>query len=80
MFKVLDKLFLENINCVSVEGDVLLLKNGIKLTDEEGNIFEIETVGMPHYQNAEEHRRNAELVLKGDVENIGKTLFLISKA
>lgn len=74
MFKVLDKLFIGNICCVSVEGDTLLLKNGLKLVDEKGNLFEIDTVGMAHYQNSIKNKKYAELVLKGDVRNIGETL------
>ena len=38
VFKVLDKLCLPNNYCVSVEGDTQLLRNGLKLIDEKGNI------------------------------------------
>lgn len=76
MFRVLDKLCLGNVYCVSVVGDIQLLKNGIKLIDEKKNIFEIETVAMSHYQNTEEYDKRAELVLCGDVENIGEVLYL----
>ena len=43
MFKVLDKLHLSNMYCITVEGDTQLLKNGVKLIDEKGNTSEIET-------------------------------------
>ena len=77
MFKVLDKLHLgKNMYCVSVEGDIQRLKNGLKLVDEKGNTFEIETVAMTDYQNIEDYKNHAELVLFGDIENIGKNLFL----
>jgi len=75
MFKVLDKLRLGNMYCVSVEGDIKLLKNGIKLIDQKKNIFKIETVAMSHYQNIEDYNKHAELELCGDIENIGETLF-----
>lgn len=75
MFKVLGKLCLPNIKCVSIEGNTQLLKKGLKLIDEKGNIFEIETVGMTKYQNVEDHKKFAEVVLCGDIENIGTTLF-----
>lgn len=77
MFKILDRLCIGGINIVSVEGDTLLLKNGLKLIDEKGNIYEIDTVGMPHYKNLKDNRMHAELVLKGDIEKIGNTLKLI---
>ena len=38
-------------------------------------MYEVETVGMPHYQNIEEYKKHAEIVLDGDVENMGDTLF-----
>lgn len=76
MFKVLNKLFVGSMYCVSVEGDTLFLKNGLILTDEKENIFKIETVAMPHYQNVEDLRNYAELVLIGNVENIGEYLYI----
>lgn len=72
MFKVLDKLRIGNKYIVSVEGDILLLKNGLKLIDEKGNIFEIYTIGMPHYENIKYNKNHAELVLKGDIEKMGE--------
>ena len=77
MFKVLNKLLVGSMYCISVEGDVLLLKNGLMLTDEKENIFKIETVAMPHYQNVDDLRTYAVLVLIGNVENIGEYLYLL---
>ena len=77
MFKILNILNIGNIYCVSVEGDIQLLRNGLQLHDENGNIFEIETVAMPHYHKRENYKKYAEIVLIGDIEKIGKTLFLI---
>lgn len=54
VFKVLDKLFLPNMYSVSVEGNTKLLRKGLKLIDEKGNVFEIETIGMTKYQNIED--------------------------
>lgn len=51
MFKVLGKLPVGNMYSVSVEGDSSLHKNGLILKDEKENVFKIETVAMPHYQN-----------------------------
>ena len=75
-FKVLDKLRVGNTYCVTIEGDMQLLKKGQKLSDEKGNMYEVETVGMSHYQNIEDYKKRAEIVLGGDVENMGDTLFL----
>ena len=78
VFKVLDKIRIGSVYGVSVEGDASLLRKGLKLTDEKGNIFELESVGMVHYKNIniEYIHNHAEILLRGDVENIGKTLFL----
>lgn len=78
MFKVLDILRIGDIHIVSVEGDTSLLKNNLKLIDEKENIFEIDTVGMPHYKNLKDNRMHAELVLQGDIDKIGKTLQVIN--
>ena len=75
VLKVLGKLLVGNTYCVSVEGDIQSLKNGLKLIDEKGNEFEIKTVAMPHYRVIEDFRHCAELVLSGDVENIGEVLY-----
>ncbi len=74
VFKVLDKLCLPNNYCVSVEGDTQLLRNGLKLIDEKGNIFVVETVAMTEYLNVENHERYADIVLRGDIKNLGTTL------
>ena len=76
MFKVLDKLRVSDMYSILVEGDTSLLANGLKLIDEKGNVFEIETVGMTKYQNVDDYKKYANIVLCGDVENIGETLFL----
>ena len=75
-FKVLDKLRVGNTYCVSIEGDMQFLKKGQKLSDEKGDMYVVETVGMSHYQNIEDYKKRAEIVLGGDVENMGDTLFL----
>ena len=79
MFKVLDKIRIGSVYGVSVEGDSGILRKGLKLTDEKGNIFELESVGMVHYKNVQYKKifhNHAEILLRGDVEHIGKTLFL----
>ena len=76
MFKVLDKLRVSDMYSILVEGDTSLLANGLKLIDEIGNVFEIETVGMTKYHNVDDYKKYANIVLCGDVENIGETLFL----
>ena len=56
VFKVLDKLCLPDFYCVSVEGDTQLLRKGLKLIDEKGNIFAVETVAMTEYRNIENYK------------------------
>lgn len=77
MFKVLDKLRVGDIYCISIEGDIQLLKNGLKLIDDKKNIYEISNIGMPHYKNAKDFRKYAEITLLGNVDNIGETLFIM---
>lgn len=76
MFKVLDKLQVGMVYCVSVKGNTQFLKNGLKLIDEKGNTFEIITVAISHYQNMEDYKKYAEIILNGDIENMGDVLFL----
>ena len=80
MFKVSDKLKLpvDDKYCVSVEGDTSLLKKGLTLIDEKENVFMIESVGMTHFQNVEDFQHSADLLLSGDVENIGKYLSVLT--
>lgn len=44
----------------------------------ERKIIQLESVGMVHYKNVniEYIHNHAEILLRGDVEHIGKTLFL----
>ena len=76
MYKVLGKLRIGNKYGISLEGDSGLLKKGLELIDEKGNVYEIETIGMTHYKNVEDFHKYAEVMLCGNVENIGETLFL----
>lgn len=71
LFKIADRY------CVSVEGDSQQLKNGIKLKDEKGNIFIIESIGMINYKNINDYKRYAELLLTGDVTSIGERLVIV---
>lgn len=77
MLKVLDKIYVGNLHCISVEGNIDLLENGLKLTDEKGNEFIIKSIGMPHYHNPENCKTHAELVLNRDIEKIGITLSVV---
>lgn len=63
----------QNIS-VEINDNGMNLKNGEFVTDENGNRFEILSVAMIN-----NHTRlidsNAELLLSGDVNNIGKKLY-----
>lgn len=77
MFRVLQKLKIAGTYSISVEGDVKNLKNGIKLKDENGNIFVVNSIGMVNYKNIKDFEKFAELLLTGDAENIGEKLDLV---
>lgn len=74
MFKILAVKHVGEMIITSVEGDVQLLKNGMELIDEKGNRFIIESIGMVHYKNIKDYMKFGELILKGDVKSIGKSL------
>lgn len=76
MFKVIDKLHIGNMCCVSIEGDIQILKNGLVLSDENKNIFKIETIAMTKHQSIEDYKKYAEVVLSGNIESMGEILFL----
>ena len=50
MFIIRQKFNIADKYCISVEGDSQLLKNGMRLKDENGNIFVIESIGMVNYK------------------------------
>ena len=77
MFRILQKFKIADRYCISVEGDSQLLKNGIKLKDEKGNVFIIESIGMVSYKNVNDYKRYAELFLIGDLKNIGERLAVV---
>ena len=79
MYKVLCKYQIANTNiyCIDVEGKIQFLKNGIRLKDEKGNIFVIQSVGMTKYKNIEDYKKYATLLLAGKIEDIGKNLTII---
>lgn len=77
MYKIMQKFQVTNKYCISVEGDTKFLKKGIKVKDEKGNIFIIESIGMVNYKNIDDYKKYAELFLIGDVKSIGKSLTIM---
>lgn len=74
MYQVIDKFAVGSSYAVSLKGDAALLKNGIKLIDENGQIFEIAGVVMMHYQNDKSilNSDQIEVLFKGNIEQIEK--------
>lgn len=78
MYKVSQKFAIGKKYSVSVEGDVTLLKTGLKLKDENGNIFIIESIGMVNYRDSiHNYKKHAEIILKGDIKKLGKNLEIV---
>ncbi len=80
MYKVSQKFAIGKKYSASVEGDVTLLKTGLKLKDENGNIFIIESIGMVNYRDRESihnYKKHAEIILKGDIKKLGKNLEIV---
>lgn len=78
MYRILELFQIDHMYCVSIEGDISLLKNGIKLRDENGNDFIIESIGMTNYKSIKDYEKHAELFLKGNVDNIGRNLDIVN--
>lgn len=74
MFKVINRLCVGNIRCITVEGDISLLKNGVVLIDEKGDKYKIRTIGMSHYQNAADYLKYADIVFDENSNKIGERL------
>ena len=79
MFIIRQKFNIADKYGISVEGDSQLLKNGMRLKDENGNIFVIESIGMVNYKNINDYKKNAELFLIGDIKNIGTSLIIVEE-
>ena len=79
MYKILQKFQVGSKYCVSLEGDAMLLKNGLNLKDEIGNIFSIESIGMVNYKNIKDCERYIEVFFKGDIDNMGQYLSLMGE-
>lgn len=77
MYKILKKFLIAGKYYITVEGDSQHLKNKLKLKDERGNIFVIESIGMVNYKNIKDYQKYTELSLIGDLENIGESLFIV---
>lgn len=80
MYKVSQKFAIGKKYSISVEGDVTLLKKGLKLKDENGNIFIIESIGMVNYRDRESinnYTKHAEIILKGDIKKLEKNLEIV---
>ena len=77
MYNIIHKFKVANKLCIDVEGDTQYLKNGIILKDEKGNIFVVQSIGMVDYQNIENYKKYAVLLVTGKVEDIGKTLIIV---
>lgn len=54
------------------------MKNGIKLRDENGSDFIIESIGMTNHKNIKDYEKYAELFLKGNIDNIGRYLDIVN--
>ncbi len=76
MYEVIQKFQIANKYCIFVKGNPEFLKKEMQLEDEKGNIFIIESIGMVHYKNIGDYQKYAELLLIGNIENIGKNLII----
>lgn len=80
MYEVSGVFLVGNTYAVTVKGDRLLLKNGVKLVDQNGEEFTIKSIAMIRYENIENMKRWREfaiLSLQGNVDNIGTILKII---
>ena len=59
---------------VTVEGDTSYIKNGDTLVDENGLIFKIVSIGMGNYPDPSKMRNKADLLIDGNVSELGDLL------
>ena len=71
------KLKVGDLYCISVEGNIQLLRNGLQLQDEQGNTYTIETVGMSHYHAIQDYEKYAEICIRDNGEKIGDRLWIL---
>ena len=64
MFKVLDVLKIGNMLSVTLDGKCELLKNGSKLTDGKGTVYEVVSVGMTRHDDPSDIAKSTTVLVK----------------
>jgi hypothetical protein len=76
MFKVLDVFKVGDMLSVTLEGKCDLLKNGSKLTDGNGSIYEVVSVGMTRHNNPSDIVKSTTILVKSCNLEKGNELFI----
>jgi hypothetical protein len=76
MFKVLDVFKVGDMLSVTLCGKCDLLKNGSKLTDGNGNVYEVVSVGMTRHNNPSDIAESTTILVKSCNLEKGNELFI----
>ncbi len=75
MFKVVDVLKIDDKQSVTIDGACDGLKSGSKLSDSNGNVYNIVSVGMTRYDNPEDIAKYTTLLVTPCTLKKGTDLF-----
>lgn len=74
MLKVLDILNVGNKLSITVEGKCEMLKNGSRLTDLNGNYYDVISVGMTRHDNPDDFSKKTNILVEPCNLKIGEEL------
>ena len=77
MFKVLDVFPIGNMFSVTLEGSCDGLKNGSRLTDNNGNTVVVASVAMTKYENPTDFNKNTTVMVDSCQFTKGSELFIV---
>lgn len=76
MLKVLDVFRIGDMLSVTIDGKCDEIKNGSRLTDKNGNIFEVVSVGMTRYDDPSDISNNTTVLITPCTLEEGIELFI----
>ena len=76
MFKVLDVLKIGDMLSVTLDGKCEMLKNGTKLHDKSGRIYEVVSVAMIRYDEPSDVAKRTTVLMKACNIKTGSELFI----
>lgn len=78
MFKVLDVFKMGDKLSVTLEGRCDSVKNGSRLSDKSGNIYEVVSVGMTRHNSPEDISKNTTMLITPCTLQKGNEVFSVN--